>query len=186
MMPIPSHRSMASKNLLGSKPSDPIKSCHIRAKLEKSEMLSSMSYDPVILARNVPHALRTDRNVSRPFSSCSDAYENEGARKARQSTMSKSTDVILFFFKIYLLYYHLCLQKTRRLSRRPVAVLQRASPDISLLGSLFHRHRFGKVSWHVYVTAALPCDVVSKKLQRHYCNKGKQFRLGVGSEYNIL
>ena len=77
-------------------------------------------------------------------------------------------------------------KKQRGSLRRRQAGLQRASPDISLLGSLFHRHRLGKVSGHVYITAALPCYIVSKKLQRHDRNKGEELRLGFGCEYDIF
>ena len=138
------------------------------------------------MARKVPHALRTDKNVSKLVSSLSDAHAKEGSTQVRQSNMSINIATILFFFKIYPLLIMKSAKKQRGSLRRRQAGLQRASPDISLLGSLFHRHRLGKVSGHVYITAALPCYIVSKKLQRHDRNKGEQLRLGFGCEYDIF
>ena len=53
------------------------------------------------MARKVPHALRTDKNVSKLVSSLSDAHAKEGITQVRQSNMSINIATILFFFKIY-------------------------------------------------------------------------------------
>lgn len=122
----------ASKNLSMLNSSDPMKSCHILAKFEKKEILSSVSYEPVILARKVPHALSTDKNVSKLVSSLSDAHAKGGIAHVRQNNMSINTATVLFFFKIYPLL-NIQISKTQRGSFCPrPAGLQRASPVILL------------------------------------------------------
>ena len=79
------------------------------------------------MARKVPHALRTDKNVSKLVSSLSDAHAKEGSTHVRQSNVSINTATILFFFKIYPLINNEMSKNTKRLppaaSSRPAKSL---------------------------------------------------------------
>ncbi len=87
-------------------PSEVTRSCHLRARFEKIEIFSSESYEPVILARNDPQVLSTDKKVSKlPSSFSSEANAKEGITEARQINDIISSAMILFFFKFCLLLW---------------------------------------------------------------------------------
>jgi hypothetical protein len=86
----------------------------------------------VIFARKVPHALSTDKNVSKLVSSLSDAHAKEGSTHVRQSNVSINTATILFFFKIYPLLNNEMSKKNKEAPSGGVKTACKEPPLISL------------------------------------------------------